>query len=68
MKAALEAAFDSGYRLIDTAYAYRNESLIGEALKEIFDSGKIKREEVFVTTKVIVLIFLQNIIFNGMLA
>jgi diketogulonate reductase-like aldo/keto reductase len=52
MKVALNAAFDSGYRLVDTAYSYTNEPMIGEALKEIFDSGKLKREELFVTTKI----------------
>lgn len=32
---------------------YRNEKAIGEVLKEWIDSGKIKREELFITTKVI---------------
>lgn len=36
-----------GYRHIDTAYAYGNESVIGRAIK---DSG-IPREDIFVTTK-----------------
>ena len=26
--------------------------MIGKALKEIFDSGKYKREDIFITTKV----------------
>ncbi len=41
-------ALRAGYRHIDTAYAYRNEKQVGEALKE---SG-LKREEVFITTKI----------------
>lgn len=41
-------ALDVGYRLIDTAQAYFNEEQVGDAIK---DSG-IKREEIFLTTKV----------------
>ena len=52
VRVVLEAAFDCGYRLIDVAAMYLNEALIGEALKELFESGKIKREELFVTSKV----------------
>ncbi|MGH1551695.1 aldo/keto reductase [Streptomyces sp. L7] len=40
-------ALDAGYRHIDTAQAYGNESSVGRALR---DSG-IPRDEVFVTTK-----------------
>lgn len=40
-------ALKAGYRHIDTAYNYGNEEAVGRA---ILDSG-IKREEVFVTTK-----------------
>ena len=43
---------DSGYRLFDTAFAYQNEDAIGDVLKEMIDSGKLKREEIFITTKV----------------
>lgn len=40
-------ALETGYRMIDTAQAYRNEGDVGRAVR---DSG-IPREEVFVTTK-----------------
>lgn len=40
-------AIDVGYRLIDTAQSYGNEEAVGKAIK---DSG-VKREEVFITTK-----------------
>ena len=40
-------ALEAGYRHIDTAHAYGNEESVGKAIK---DSG-IKREDVFVTTK-----------------
>ncbi|PAV58506.1 hypothetical protein WR25_17099 [Diploscapter pachys] len=50
-KAVLEA-IDSGYRLIDTASLYFNEEAIGEAVEEAINKGKVKREELFITTKV----------------
>jgi len=44
---SVRSALDVGYRHIDTAAAYENEAEVGQA---ITDSG-IKREELFVTTK-----------------
>ncbi|NLP47866.1 MAG: aldo/keto reductase [Clostridiales bacterium] len=41
------AALEVGYRHIDTAAAYNNESGVGEALRQ----SSLPREEVFVTTK-----------------
>src|SRR5687768_16354460 len=41
-------AIEAGYRSIDTASAYRNESAVGNAIK----SHGVAREEIFVTTKV----------------
>jgi len=40
-------ALHTGYRLIDTAAAYMNEEAVGKAIKK---SG-VKREELFITTK-----------------
>ena len=40
-------ALEVGYRLIDTAQAYGNEEAVGEAIR---DSG-VKREDIFITTK-----------------
>ncbi|GMR58032.1 hypothetical protein PMAYCL1PPCAC_28227 [Pristionchus mayeri] len=51
LKVALRVALDAGYRLIDTAAIYQNEHVIGEILEEYFNAGKLKREDVFVTTK-----------------
>lgn len=50
-KTSVHSAIDVGYRLIDTAAVYGNEVPIGEAIKEAIDAGKIKRDELFVTTK-----------------
>ncbi len=46
-KRAVLDALEAGYRLIDTAASYFNEKEVGEAIRE---SG-LKREEVFVTSK-----------------
>jgi len=45
-KSVLEA-IESGYRLIDTAFSYNNETAVGAAIKK---SG-VPREELFITTK-----------------
>jgi len=45
---AVKSAIEFGYRSIDTAAVYQNESGVGQGIK---DSG-IAREELFVTTKV----------------
>ena len=45
---AIKWALDTGYRAIDTAAVYGNEEGVGQALKEY----GLKREDIFVTTKV----------------
>jgi len=45
-------ALDAGYRLFDTAQRYGNEAGVGTAIKSGISSGKLKRKDVFVTTKV----------------
>ena len=40
-------AIESGYRLIDTAAAYMNEEAVGTAIKK----SAIRRDELFITTK-----------------
>ncbi|VDM76208.1 unnamed protein product [Strongylus vulgaris] len=52
LTAALKAALDCGYRLIDTAFVYENEAVIGKVLHEYFTNGKLKREDIFITSKV----------------
>ena len=49
--AVKEAILTHGYRSIDTAFIYNNESAIGEALKECFEAG-INRSDLFITTKI----------------
>src|SRR5579871_1082278 len=51
-KTATKAALETGFRQLDASERYRNEKEVGEALQEVFKAGKIKREEVFIATKV----------------
>ncbi|XP_046546285.1 aldo-keto reductase family 1 member A1-like [Haliotis rubra] len=52
LKQALDYALFLGYRHIDTALTYENEVEIGEVIHERIKAGRLKRSEVFVTTKV----------------
>jgi diketogulonate reductase-like aldo/keto reductase len=45
------AALEAGFRQLDSAERYRNEKQVGEAIQEVFKQGKIKREDVFIATK-----------------
>jgi diketogulonate reductase-like aldo/keto reductase len=45
------AALEAGFRLLYALERYRNEKEVGEAMQEVFKAGKIKREEVFIATK-----------------
>eukprot|EP00343_Euplotes_focardii_P003402 CAMPEP_0205811876 /NCGR_PEP_ID=MMETSP0205-20121125/16160_1 /ASSEMBLY_ACC=CAM_ASM_000278 /TAXON_ID=36767 /ORGANISM="Euplotes focardii, Strain TN1" /LENGTH=280 /DNA_ID=CAMNT_0053091653 /DNA_START=1 /DNA_END=840 /DNA_ORIENTATION=+ len=46
------AIVECGYRHIDTASFYGNESVIGEALQKIFKETDIKREDLYIVTKI----------------
>ena len=50
-KQAVKAALEVGFRQFDCAERYRNEEAVGEAMQEAFKTGRIRREEVFVSTK-----------------
>lgn len=51
VKAAVKEAIKEGYRLIDTAAVYGNEDAIGEAIEESIKEGIVKRDDLFITTK-----------------
>ena len=48
---ATRAALETGFRHFDCSERYRNEEAVGDAMQEVFKAGTIRREEVFVTTK-----------------
>ena len=50
-RAATIAAVAAGFRHLDCAERYRNEEEVGAALKELLADGTVRREELFVTTK-----------------
>jgi alcohol dehydrogenase (NADP+) len=51
VKAAVQAAIHMGYRHIDCAQVYQNEKEVGEGICTLFDEGIVRREEVFITSK-----------------
>lgn len=48
---ATRVALEVGYRVLDTAERYRTEREVGEGMREAFAGGKIRREDVFLITK-----------------
>jgi diketogulonate reductase-like aldo/keto reductase len=50
-KPATKAALEVGFRHLDCAERYRNEAAVGDAMREMFETGTVQREDLFVTTK-----------------
>src|SRR6202051_1823906 len=48
---ATKAALEAGFRQLDASERYRNEKEVGEAIQEVFKAEKIKREDMFIATK-----------------
>uniref|UniRef100_H3CTV0 alcohol dehydrogenase (NADP(+)) n=1 Tax=Tetraodon nigroviridis TaxID=99883 RepID=H3CTV0_TETNG len=51
VQAAVETAITAGYRHIDTAYCYQNEADVGKALKSMMNQGVVKRQDMFIVSK-----------------
>jgi len=49
---AVKGALACGYRMLDCAACYGNEKEIGQVLVDIFKEGKIKREEIYIASKI----------------
>ena len=47
----IKGAIQKGYRLFDTSPVYGNEKAVGLALKECIDAGMVKRENLFIISK-----------------
>ena len=48
---AVETAIKAGYRHIDCACDYGNEEEVGAAISNCIDQGVVKRDELWVTSK-----------------
>ena len=48
---AVEDAVRAGYRAIDTAASYGNEEAVGEAVRRLIQDGVVKREDLFIISK-----------------
>ena len=49
---AVKGAVKAGYRMLDCASVYQNENQIGKVLSVLFAEGIVKREDLFITSKV----------------
>uniref|UniRef100_A0A2A4JN96 NADP-dependent oxidoreductase domain-containing protein n=1 Tax=Heliothis virescens TaxID=7102 RepID=A0A2A4JN96_HELVI len=51
IKYQIGAAIDLGYRAIDTAFIYGNEKEVGEAIQAKIDDGTVRREDLYIISK-----------------
>lgn len=52
MKSLVSAGLKIGYRAFDTARDYFNEHIVGQVLRECLEEQGLKREDIFITTKI----------------
>jgi diketogulonate reductase-like aldo/keto reductase len=48
---ATKSALEIGFRHLDCAERYQNEEMVGVAIQEVLKAGKVRREDLFITTK-----------------
>lgn len=56
---AVKDAIDAGYRLFDTSSFYCNEQELGNGIRAKIADGVVKREDIFIVTKVCVLLSIK---------
>ena len=62
VRRSLVSSWDAGYRLVDTARAYGTEQHIGQVLMEQESAANIKREDIFITSKVYYLVTCEGML------
>ena len=58
MQDAVRTAIRLGYRHFDCAMVYQNEQKIGEVFDEVLSRGILDRDELFISDKVILILFI----------
>jgi alcohol dehydrogenase (NADP+) len=48
---ATRAALEAGFRQFDCSERYRNEEAVGEAIQSVLQEGQVRREDLFIATK-----------------
>lgn len=52
LRTIMAAGLNAGFRAIDTARDYGNESIVGRAFEDVLKETGLHRKEIFVTTKI----------------
>lgn len=55
---SIKSAIDIGYRHFDCAANYSNEKSVGKAINDKIKEGVVKRDDLYITSKVITYIFI----------